>query len=202
MRFGSERRRLRYDWMSAVETGEEVARLCRQAAKKVCVPGELFVSLQRCACAAPCCPIWENYGNNRIILCNQKRTCAEFRQMTALFVYMRKWRIERFRSVTFHYVLFENADFSNCRNRIRNSENPQNRFCVLAFRERFSVSVFTRWNHLWFQGCEHRICVHTWNQIRSFWRNAKNHYFEKSAGESNRYHSAKKTVFVILRLAK
>ena len=122
--------------------------------------------------------------------------------MTALFVYMRKWRIERFRSVTFHYVLFENADFSNCRNRIRNSENPQNRFCDIAFRERFSLSAFARRNHLWFQGCEHRICVHTWNKIRSFWGNTQNPDFEKSAVESNRYHSAKKTVFVILWSAK
>ena len=170
--------------------------------KKVCVPGSCF---EHCSSAlVQICSVRseKNCGNNRIILCDQKRTCAEFRQMTALFVYMRKWRIERFRSVTFHYVFFENADFSNCRNRIRNSENPQNRFCDIAFRERFSLSAFARRNHLWFQGCEHRICVHTWNKIRSFWGNTQNPDFEKSAVESNRYHSAKKTVFVILWSAK
>ena len=164
--------------------------------KKVCVPGSCF---EHCSSAlVQICSVRseKNCGNNRIILCDQKRTCAEFRQMTALFVYMRKWRIERFRSVTFHYVLFENADFSNCRNRIRNIENLNIRFCDIAFRERFSLSAFARRNHLWFQGCEHRICVHTWNKIRSFWGNTQNPDFEKSAVESNRYHSAKKKRFL------
>ena len=193
MRFGSERRRLRYDWMSAVETGEEVARLCRQeAAKRYVCRGSCLFHCSDALVQLRAVRSEKTTGINCIVLCDQKPTCAEFRQMRALFVYMRRWRKQWFRCVTIHHVFFENADFSNCRNRIWNSENPQNRFCVLAFRERFSMSAFARRNHLWFQGCEHRICVHTWNKIRSFWGNTQNPDFEKSAVESNRYHAAKK----------
>ena len=91
----------------------------------------------------------------------------------------------------FTLLFFGKRKKLKCEIKTRKVAKPDFWFCVFVFRSVFFAAGFLLWNHLWFQGCEHRICVQTWNQIRSFWGNTPNPDFEKSTGERNRYHSAK-----------
>lgn len=69
---------------------------------------------------------------------------------------------------------------------------------VFVFRSVFFAAGFLLWNHLWFQGCEHRICVHTWNKIRSFWGNTPKPWFWKIDRRKESLSLSEKSVFAIL----